>query len=477
MNKLLICVLLSIIVFVSSTPLDDYVNAPDPTYKWTLNNTIVDATFTTYIIELTSQTWMTEAESNWPVWKHWVSVCVPNTVRTNTAFLYIDGKSNNNWETPTSTDGTIELACIASESVVVGVTQIPNQPIIFNNDGVPRFEDDLIAYTWRHFLNDTSDPTWLARLPMTKAIVKAMDCVQEFGKTLPLNVENFVVAGASKRGWTTWTTGAVDSRVIAIVPIVMPILNMIPNMNHGWQDYGAWSFALNDYTGEGVMNYLNSPQMKELAAIVDPYSYIERLTMPKYAVCSTGDEFFLPDSPSFFWDNLIGEKHLRLVPNAEHSLAGHQTDILLSIVTFLRLVTSDTPRPTFTWNITYTPDGNTATIDMFVPAGSMLPTKVKVWDAITESETRRDFRLLICQDPEACVQFVIWVPKDITPQGTTYSYTMSKPNVGWRGFFLEASYDLAEGVNDEYTLKFTSEVAIIPNTLPYPPFNATVPTW
>ena len=29
-----------------------------------------------------------------------------------------------------------------------------------------------------------------------------------------------------QRGWTTWTTGAVDKRVIGIVPIVMDLLNI-----------------------------------------------------------------------------------------------------------------------------------------------------------------------------------------------------------------------------------------------------------
>ena len=29
-----------------------------------------------------------------------------------------------------------------------------------------------------------------------------------------------------QRGWTTWTVGAVDKRVVAIAPIVMDLLNM-----------------------------------------------------------------------------------------------------------------------------------------------------------------------------------------------------------------------------------------------------------
>lgn len=43
---------------------------------------------------------------------------------------------------------------------------------------------------------------------------------QGFGK-----IEKFVVAGASKRGWTTWTTAAVDKRVIGAIPIVMDMAN------------------------------------------------------------------------------------------------------------------------------------------------------------------------------------------------------------------------------------------------------------
>eukprot|EP01132_Coremiostelium_polycephalum_P005292 gene5292-6589_t len=469
--RVLLLVLSLFIISTISTPLDDYVNAPDPSYKWTLNNTLTFPTYTGYILELTSQTWLTSSQSSQPVWKHWLSICVPNKITSQTGFIYVDGGSNSNWKTPNDLGSTITLACVASNTITAGLNQIPNQPLIFNGDGIPRVEDALIAYTWRHFINDTSDPTWLARLPMTKAVVKAMDAIQEFGKTVPYDVQNFVISGASKRGWTTWTTGAVDSRVVAIVPIVMPILNMIPNMAHQWQAYGEWSFALNDYLNQGVMDYLFSPQMQDLADVVDPYTYVDRLTMPKYVVCSTGDEFFLPDSPGFFWTSMQGESHLRLVPNAEHSLIGHQTDILLSIVSFLNLIIHNQPRPQFNWNITYNPD-NSATITMTVPPGSILPTKVKAWTAVTESTTRRDFRLITCADPTKCVQFVLWIPSSI-PQSSpgVYTVTMKVPNKGWRGFFLEASYDFADGINDKYTLKFTSEVAIVPNQLPFPPFN------
>ncbi|EGG24500.1 PhoPQ-activated pathogenicity-related protein [Cavenderia fasciculata] len=462
-----LCLYFGAVASQTDTPLDIYVNTPDPTYQWTLNGTVHGETYTGYVLELTSQTWMTEANSSRPVWKHWLSICVPNQVNSDKAFIYIDGGSNENWKTPSEIDSTILIACVSSQSITAGLNQIPNQPIMFA-DGVNRVEDALIAYTWRHFINNTDEPIWLARLPMTKAVVRAMDAIQEFGKQVPFQVDGFIIAGASKRGWTTWTTAAVDPRVVACVPIVMPILNMIPNMLNQWRAYGNWSFALNDYTNEGVMSFIDSPQMEALAGVVDPYTYLDRLTMPKYLITSAGDEFFLPDSPQFFFNQLKGEKHLRIVPNAEHSLVGHQTDIILSIVTFLKMFSNNQTRPDFSYQVVYNTN-TTATITLTPTPGTPLPTKVKVWDARTESTTRRDFRLITCQDPTKCIQFVIWVPTDVQPNSQgTYSVTLSAPPTGWRGFFLEASYETQNGIDDEYTLKFTSEVAIVPNTLPYP---------
>ena len=60
-------------------------------------------------------------------------------------------------------------------------------------------------------------------------------------------MQRFVVSGASKRGWTTWTTAAVDRRVVAIAPAVIDLLNVVPSFTHHWQAYGAWSDAVKDY--------------------------------------------------------------------------------------------------------------------------------------------------------------------------------------------------------------------------------------
>ena len=42
--------------------------------------------------------------------------------------------------------------------------------------------------------------------------------------------------------------------------------------------------------------------------------------MPKFIMNASGDQFFLPDSSQFYFDDLTGDKYLRYVPNADHWL-------------------------------------------------------------------------------------------------------------------------------------------------------------
>ena len=64
---------------------------------------------------------------------------------------------------------------------------------------------------------------------MTKAGVRAMDAATEFWAAESGNtMSQWIVAGASKRGWTTWTVGACDpQRVVGIVPMVLDELNFV----------------------------------------------------------------------------------------------------------------------------------------------------------------------------------------------------------------------------------------------------------
>ena len=46
------------------TALDRYIAAADPAYQWKLGNTIKGDGATTYVLDLTSQTWRSEADAS-----------------------------------------------------------------------------------------------------------------------------------------------------------------------------------------------------------------------------------------------------------------------------------------------------------------------------------------------------------------------------------------------------------------------------
>ncbi len=427
------------------TALDRYVKKPDSTYSWRVIRAVTADGATQFVVDLKSQTWRTEKEVNQPVWQHWLTIVKPARPASKTAFLFISGGANGGEAPAGAEDRTLQIAR-ATNTVAVELRMVPNQPLIFHNDGRPRKEDDLIGYTWDQFLK-TGDETWPARLPMVKSAVRAMDCVQELlaseqgGK---VEIEKFVVAGGSKRGWTTWCTAAVDPRVAAIVPIVIDVLNVNTSMQHHVGAYGFYSLAINDYVQHKIMQRMHDPRLKQLYEIEDPYSYRERFTMPKLLVNATGDEFFLPDSSQFYFDGLPGEKHLRYVPNGNHSL--RDTDAMETILAFYQCVLAGKPRPTYSWKLE--PDGSIR-VQTQTP-----PKQVNLWQATNPKA--RDFRVATIGKA--------YTMQTLEDRGEgVYVGRITPPAIGWTAFFVELVYDA--GV--QFPLKFTTGVRVLPDKLPH----------
>jgi PhoPQ-activated pathogenicity-related protein len=360
----------------------------------------------------------------------------------------IDGGSNSS--TAPTPDPTMVLLAASTGAVVIDLGQVPNQPLKFAGEDFTRSEDAIIAYTWDKFLR-TGDERWPARLPMTKAAVRAMDAATAFlaqPSSGAITLKNFVVAGASKRGWTTWSTAAVDPRIIAIAPLVIDTLNVQQAFVHHFEAYGFWSSAVKDYVDAGIMNWFNTPQMDALLEIEDPFPYRARFALPTYQVASTGDQFFVPDSPRYYFSDLPGEKYLRFVPNTDHSLA--DLSAVTNLVTWFRSVATNYPRPRFYWTVDHVSGTLTIrTIDT--------PTQVNVWQATNPKA--RDFRLESIGPA--------WTSTPVTGANGIYTVMRPSPTQGWTAFFAELTFPGPESA----PLVFTTEVVVMPDIYPYgPPF-------
>ena len=246
------------------TALDEYVAAPDPTFSWKTVTRRDSEDAVTLLVDLTSQTWRTPAEVDRPLWKHWLWIVVPRQAKGDTALLVISGGSHRE-RPPEEPSELLQQVAAKTGLVVAEISNVPNQPLEFFHDGQGRVEDDLLTQSWLAALRE-DDLTWIGQLPMAKAAVRAMDAVQAAlaaDEALP-DVSRFVVAGASKRGWTTWLTAAVDARVVAIAPIVIDMLNMRRSMRNHHAAYGFWAPAIEDYERTGLLADLNGSRMTPL---------------------------------------------------------------------------------------------------------------------------------------------------------------------------------------------------------------------
>jgi PhoPQ-activated pathogenicity-related protein len=455
--RLLACCLLLVALLLSAapsraraagedrTPLDDYVAKPDPAYRYELVSKIPGNGLTTYVIDMTSQRWLSTEEVDRPEWKHWVVICVPDEVKHSTGLLYISGGANGG-DPPSKPETMMAEIAKASKGVVTELKMVPNQALVFNGEQQGRKEDSLIAYTWDKFLR-TGDVKWPARLPMTKAAVRAMDTTTSFCASEAagmVNVERFMVCGGSKRGWTTWTTAAVDKRVVAIVPFVIDMLNVRPSFIHHWEAYGFWAPAVGDYVDMKIMDWNDAPEYQALLKIEEPFEYRSRLTMPKFIVNATGDQFFLPDSSQFYFDELPGVKYLRYVPNAEHSLK--DTDAPFSLLAYYSAIVNNVPLPEFSWTV-----GDDESITVKVKDA---PKSVKLWHATNEKA--RDFRVDTIGKT--------WKSEALADKGEgTYLAKLEKPTQGWTAFMVELTYPNPVGP----PFKFTTQVKVTPDVLPY----------
>jgi PhoPQ-activated pathogenicity-related protein len=450
------------------TALDRYVAKPDPNYEYRRYAKDKSNLYETHFLALTSQSWRQPDEVDRTLWQHDLIITVPElrfSPSKKTALLLIDGGSNGG-SRPNKTDDLMKTLAQASGSVIAVVKQVPNQPLYFaDEDQVRRKEDEILAYSLDKYL-DTGDEEWPVHLAMTKSVVRAMDAIQDYLRKEGVNIDDFVLMGGSKRGWTTWLTAAVDPRIRAILPISIDMLNLNKQFPHHWDAYGFYTPAIGDYAAFDLPCRMQSARGKALLDIIDPYAYRDRFTLPKLAINSAGDQFFLPDSSRFYWDQLPEPKSLRYTFNTDHRQSDdpdEMVQLVLSALLWVNDVLGGDSRPRYAWNLEE--DG---TLRVQIIRGT--PTDVFLWQA--SNPNARDFRL----ESLGAAWKRTRLPQ--TSKGV-YEAKVEAPEQGYTAFAVELRYR-EEGLGEffkELTQVYTTDVHVLPDTLPFagtscPPLTA-----
>lgn len=396
------------------TALERYLDNGDKTFKWEIKENYPVGENTAYDILFTSQKWREH------IWTHQLTVIVPKEINYEGALLFITGGSSTgdlpNWKAKDDKT-TKNFAAIATKNkaLVAIVRQTPKQPLY---DGL--VEDQLISFTLHNFKND-KDYSWPLLFPMVKSAVKAMDAIQEFSKEkLNKDIKRFTVSGASKRGWTTWLTGSQDKRVEAIAPMVIDVLNMPVSLDYQLTAWNEYSIQIEDYTKLEIPQQVATPEGNAITLMIDPYSYREKLTMPKLIFIGTNDEYWPVDAVKNYINEIPGENYIHYVPNAGHDLAGGE-QAFRALSGFWERTLNNKSYKEFSYKTTA--DKNSVNITIKSSPDELL--NVYLWS--TDSKDR-DFR-----DEK-------WISKKLKFNKEGLNHKVKFPKNGYRAFYIDMEY-------------------------------------
>lgn len=393
--------------------LDEFLAKPEPAYRWekkgeqTLEGTRV------FDLHLVSQEWKGRA------WEHRLLVFEPEKLdHPRFCTLFNAGGGGG----PKDIEAGAKIAA-RSGTWVAFLLGNPNQPLW------GKTEDALVVHTWLEFAktwaaDGKGDDSWPLHFPMAKAVIKGMDAVQAFVKeSKEGEVSDFLVCGASKRGWTTWLVGASrDPRVKAIAPLVIDCLDVPVQAKHMIEHWGKPSEQVKDYTLGNIAALLETPAGKRLLELEDPWSYRERLTLPKLIVNGTNDRYWTQDALNLYWDDLRGEKRILYVPNSGHGLEDRDR-VVASLAAFARVTAKGQKLPALAWTYRELPGGG---VSLELTADAKIES-ARLWKASASTMDFRDSR---------------WSEEPMKASEGKFEAEISKPGEGNQAVFGEATFDL-----------------------------------
>jgi PhoPQ-activated pathogenicity-related protein len=462
--------------FAAETSLEQYVKAVDPVFESKLIKTAYTFLYTTYIFEITSQKWHPD-DVEPGTWKHWLRIIEPrllgqytekipffSLVKSDTALLYLLRGDAAHEDAPSGATFEEALPALTSRSIVAELHGIPIGPVAFLDeqpelygtwlcdDDNPlklddkycellRSEDSLQARSFDLALS-TGDFTWALMAPMTKAVVRGMDVIQEvlqqqyWGRQV---VKKFVLTGHSKRGHIVWLAAALDERVVGVAPVSYDLLNISEQIALQDASWPARSEEQDPNMEFDLYTRYKTAIGKQLMADLDAYAYRDRLDIPALILVGTGDPYSCSDAVNLYFDNMSKDIRILYAPNQGHDIR-ELPEVESATVNFFRHIINSRPLPEFTWA------GLKEGIFTVTP-GQKKPVAVKLWSST--NPVNRDFRQTT--DNET------WASTDIAEDATgSYTGTVPLPDAGYTAYYIELMYkDTAKGASYNFATPIT----------------------
>lgn len=411
------CIAFQINAQTPETALKAYLDNQDTTYAWEIRDSYHLDGCRVYSILLISQKWQGM------LWKHELKVYVPDEIEYDGAMLFITGGGLDENKYPrfsekgNAEENAFSQMAIANKASVALLKQVPNQPLYGGLN-----EDALIAYTLNEF-RQSGDYSWPLLFPMTKSAIRAMDVVEELlFEKYDKSVERFMVSGASKRGWTTWLTAASeDPRVEAIAPMVIEMLNMPEFFKSQLTAYGDYSEEIGDYVEMQIPQAAESEFGRQVMRMIDPYSYLNKITVPKLIIMAANDPFWTIDAIQNYISAIPEKYALHYVPNAEHNMGDKKSVFEVLNVFFFQMLNKES-LPDYQWELK-----NNKKINLNVDFEKDKLKEVILWQTATPT---RDLRKGVWKATN------ISLPKNKNRINVDIDY----PKSGYKAFYVELKY-------------------------------------
>ncbi|EAP9889383.1 PhoPQ-regulated protein, partial [Salmonella enterica] len=289
----------------------------DTPLKYTLISTEPLAQVELRHYELLSQHWSPDDMVTPAQWRHNVDIYIPETAKQRHALVVVNNGVNYeegvqiNSKPVDFTQETLASIARDTNTIVISVSDIPNQYLTFQDDKKPLKEDESVSRSWALFMEAPEQRKLMPlNIPMVSSLSQAIRLAKE--ELTRWNIHSFIVTGISKRGWTAWLSAIADPDVEAIVPFAIDLLDIDASLEHIYQSYGGnWPITFYPYYQQGIDEKIKTHSFSQLRQIIDPLRYLNtvyqpRLAIPKYIINASGDDFFVPDNSRFYYSKLPG---------------------------------------------------------------------------------------------------------------------------------------------------------------------------